>query len=138
MATIDEIFYDCCKNNKVDEALKMMENGAKDYKGGFIGFCKAGNLDMVKYMIIISGGRVDYDYGLRTSSFMGQRNIVLYLLSVGAGDVNGALYHACKGGNADICKILMEKYGAKIYNKKLVIEIAKQQGHNNIVDILIN
>lgn len=135
MSTIEDVFYNCCKNNKIDEALQMIKNGAKDYKGGFIGFCKAGNLEMVKHMIKLSKGDVDHDYGLRISSYNGHQNVVVYLLSTGAKDVNGALYHACKGGYAHICKILMEKYNAKIFNKTHIIEIANQQGHQEIVGI---
>jgi hypothetical protein len=106
MSDIDDIFYKCCKNNKVDDALQMIQNGVKDYEGGFIGFCKSGNLEMVKYMIELSNGKVDYNYGLRTSSFNGHCDIVVYLLSVGAKDINGALYHARKKENSNICKIL--------------------------------
>lgn len=138
MATTDIIFYDHCKKNEVDKVLHMIESGVDDFKGGFIGFCKAGNLDMIKYMIKLSGGAVDYDYGLRVASVNGHFEVVVYLLSIGAGDVNGALYHACKGGNLNICKILMNKYGAKIFNKPHIIQIARERGHTEIIKFLIN
>ncbi len=138
MATINSIFYDYCKKNEVDKVLQMIESGADDFKGGFIGFCKAGNLSMIKYMIKMSGGAVDYDYGLRMASVSGHFEVVVYLLSIGAGDVNGALYHACKGGNVNICKILTKKYGAKIFNKSYIIDIARQRGHTEVVEFLTN
>ncbi len=93
---------------------------------------RGGHRDIVEWILTL--GANDYDSALDVAATEGRRDMVELLIENGASDLNNALVMAAANGHRDIVELLIEK-DAKDFNRALTN--AAKNGHRDIVELLI-
>ena len=99
---------------------------------GFYGACRGGHKDLVLFMIDI--GADWYDWGLKGACRGGHKELVMLMIEKGPKDWNLGLYGTCHGGHEEITTLMIKK-GAKDLGGGIMC--AYNSGHQDIITLLI-
>ena len=94
--------------------------------------CNFGRLNVIEFLI--SKGANNLDDGLAGACICGHLNVIEFLILKGANNWNRGLASACKGGHFEVVKLMISK-GANFWNWGL--NCACQYGHMEIAELMI-
>lgn len=139
---LNEGLFSACRGKNVKLVKKLIKNGATKLNKGLL--VASSENDLLTLLFLISKGAnnlneafgvacyyhsntviayfiprgVDFNYGLKNACRGGQINIIKFLIECGASDINGCFYEACKHGDLDIVMYLIER-GATVFDTGL-------------------
>lgn len=139
---LNEGLFSACRGKNVKLVKKLIKNGATKLNKGLL--VASSENDLLTVLFLISKGAnnlneafgvacyyhsntviayfiprgVDFNYGLKHACKGGQINIIKFLIECGASDINGCFYEACKHGDLDIVMYLIER-GATVFDTGL-------------------
>lgn len=94
--------------------------GANELNGAFGMGCYHGSGSIIANLIVMLRGTdiLDYNFGLKKACAGGHLEIARFLIDIGATNINGCFFDACKSENLDLV-ILLIKAGASDFNAGL-------------------
>lgn len=103
----------CSKNDNVEIAKIMIENGGLPSHECFESACFSGNINIVN--LLIECGVDCWEKGMSSACRGGHINIVIYMIEKGATNWNRGMGQASQGGHLELVKFMISK-GANDWN----------------------
>lgn len=131
---LNKLFVDACKAKTLKEVLALIDRGAKNQNKGFLAACREGNTNIVQFLVERYRNYLCVDDGMIEACKGGHKDVVVYLIKLGACNINYGMYHACYGGHKELVLYMIE-IGAINWNSGL--HGACERGHKDIAILMI-